>query len=348
MKRVCVVGHFGHGENLLNGQTIKTKIITKGLTDQLGNEEVETIDTHGGAKALPRCIYQMGKAFKNCKNIIMLPAHNGVKIFTPIMLFLKVIFHRKLHYIVIGGWLPELLKSNIGLANKLKKFDAIYVETSTMKKALEKQGFENIVILPNCKDLKILKEDELVYNTSEPFKLCTFSRVMKEKGIEDAVEAVKAINNEEGRTVFTLDIYGQVDSEQTEWFDNLQKTFPEYVKYGGLVPFDKTVDVLKYYFALLFPTRFYTEGIPGTIIDAYAAGVPVICSRWENFNDVVTDGVDGIGYEFGNENGLKDILRRIEQNTEIINNMKKKCVLKANNYSTKKLQEIDNTFLVNN
>ena len=27
MKKVCVIGHFGFGENLLNGQTIKTKIV---------------------------------------------------------------------------------------------------------------------------------------------------------------------------------------------------------------------------------------------------------------------------------------------------------------------------------
>ena len=63
-----------------------------------------------------------------------------------------------------------------------------------MKVNMEKLGFSNIYILPNCKELKILKENELVYATSKPFKLCTFSRVMKEKGIEDAVNAVEEIN----------------------------------------------------------------------------------------------------------------------------------------------------------
>lgn len=334
MKRVCVVGHFGHGKNMLNGQTIKTKIITKGLTDQLGESDVQTIDTHGGAKALPRCFFQMGKAFKECKNIIMLPAHNGVRIFTPIMLFWKALFHKKIHYAVIGGWLPKLLKSKPGLANKLKKFDGIYVETSTMKKALEKIGFQNVVILPNCKDLKILKEDELVYTTSEPYKLCTFSRVMKEKGIEDAIEAVKKVNEDNKRTVFTLDIYGQVDSEQTDWFDILQKSFPEYVRYGGLVPFENSVDVLKNYFALLFPTQFYTEGIPGTIIDAYAAGVPVICAKWENFADVVTDGIVGLGYEFGVFEELIGLLDYCGKNPKCMNTKKENCIKKAEQYRT--------------
>lgn len=57
---------------------------------------------------------------------------------------------------------------------------------------------------------------------SEPLPLCTFSRVMKEKGIEDAVNAVKSVNKYFGRVVYTLDIYGQVDSNQTGWFDNLR------------------------------------------------------------------------------------------------------------------------------
>ena len=28
MKKIAVIGHFGQGENLLNGQAIKTKIVT--------------------------------------------------------------------------------------------------------------------------------------------------------------------------------------------------------------------------------------------------------------------------------------------------------------------------------
>ena len=93
-----------------------------------------------------------------------------------------------------------------------------------------------------------------VYATSKPFKLCTFSRVMKEKGIEDAVNAVEEINKKYDETIFTLDIYGQIDTMQTEWFESLQSRFLKDVSYKGLVPFDKSTDVLKNYYALLFPT----------------------------------------------------------------------------------------------
>ena len=210
-KKVCIIGHFAFGKNLLNGQTVKNKIITKELEKQFGKKEVWKIDTHGGKKTMIKQLFQAGIAMGECKNVVMLPAHNGVRFFAPLLCFWKKIFHTKIHYIVIGGWLPEFLKDKRNLQKSLKQFDYIYVETNTMKKRLEKLGFKNILILPNCKELKILKEDELVYSDSEPYKLCTFSRVMKEKGIEDAINVVKKINESNNRIVYTLDIYGQID-----------------------------------------------------------------------------------------------------------------------------------------
>lgn len=253
MKRVCIIGHFGHGENLLNGQTVKTKIVTKEIVKELGKKEVSCIDTHGGMKTLINSLLQLLTVVKYHKNIIIMPAENGLRIFAPLLVLLNLLYHRKLHYVVIGGWLPEFLKKRKKLTKALMSFDCIYVETNTMRKALEIQGFNNVYVMPNFKDLNILKESELVYPHTEPYHLCTFSRVMKEKGIEDAVNAVKTVNEHLGRTVYTLDIYGQVDSAQTEWFNELKSTFPSYIKYGELVPFDKSVEVLKNYFALLFP-----------------------------------------------------------------------------------------------
>lgn len=78
-KRVCIIGHYGFDENLLNGQTVKTKIITKELENQLGKDEVLKIDTHGGKKKMLRLILQLPVTMKNVKNIIMMPAHNGIR-----------------------------------------------------------------------------------------------------------------------------------------------------------------------------------------------------------------------------------------------------------------------------
>ena len=332
MKKACVIGHFGFGHELLNGQTIKTKILTRELENRMP-DLIMKIDTHGGIKSLIKAPFHVWSALKNSSNVIILPAANGVRVYGPLLVFMKLLFPgRKVHYAVIGGWLASFLESRKSLANCLKKFDHIYVETSTMKRDLEKIGFRNIVIMPNCKELSILTPEELVTQHTEPYKLCTFSRVMKEKGIEDAVNAVKAVNERFGRTVYSLDIFGQVDSGQTQWFEELKCGFPEYIRYGGLVPFDQSVEVLKNYFALLFPTRFYTEGIPGTVIDAYAAGLPVISAKWESFADLIDEADTGMGYTFACVEELMALMETIAFSPNVVETMRQNCLKKAEEY----------------
>ena len=333
MNTVCILGHFGVGENLLNGQTIKTKIITEELQRQLGQAQVSIIDTHGGLKTLAKAPRQCLAALQKSRNVVIFPAHNGLRVYAPLLSRLRHFFKgRRLHYVVIGGWLPQFLQKRKHLAKALKGFDAIYVETNTMKAALEAQGFGNIFVMPNCKKLEVLSEDELVYPQGLPLKLCTFSRVMKEKGIGDAVEAVRNVNAELGYQAYTLDIYGQVDPAQTEWFEALKSSFTEGVRYCGCVDADKSVQALQGYFALLFPTHFYTEGIPGTIIDAYAAGVPVISAKWESYSDVVEEGITGFGYEFDEESQLEDILVNAAAEPEMILKKKSSCLREAEKY----------------
>jgi len=233
---------------------------------------------------------------------------------------------------VIGGWLPQFLLKRKGLTKTLKTFDGIYVETSTMKSALEAQGFENVFVMPNCKKLTVLSEDELVYSSEAPYRLCTFSRVMKEKGIETAANLIQKVNEQLGYTAYSLDIYGQVDAAQTEWFANLKKQFPDSIRYCDCVDANRSVEVLQQYFALLFPTHFYTEGIPGTIIDAYAAGIPVISAKWESYSDVVDEGITGVGYDFNNIEQLAKILLNISQNPKTLLDMKENCIRKAKDY----------------
>ena len=330
--KVCVLGHFGKGENLLNGQTVKTKIVTEELQKQLGNDQVGVIDTHGGWRTLFKSPFHAIKSLKTSQNVVIFPANNGVRVYAPLLAFFVRFFkHRKLHYAVIGGWLPEFLKNRKALSNCLKKFDCIYVETHTMKTALEQQGFNNIFVMPNCKKLTRLSEKELVFPAGMPYKLCTFSRVMKEKGIEDAIEAVIRVNSTLNTEVFSLDIYGQVDENQFEWFCSLKEKFPSYVRYAGVVPFEKSVEVLKKYFALLFPTYYDGEGFAGTLIDAMAAGIPVIASDWKYNSEIVNDNV-GRTYPTRDVEALVDVLKSSIAEVELFCKIKKLCLAETEKY----------------
>ena len=323
---VAVVGHFGFGKQLANGQTIKTKIVADELCRQFGEEQVLRIDTHGGIKSLLKAPIQVFGALKRCKHTIILPAQNGLRVLAPLLLLLNPLFCRKLHYVVIGGWLPDFLKTRKRLADILRRFDGIYVETNAMKAALKAQNFANVIVIPNCKQLVILEKDGLTLPAAEPYPLCTFSRVSKEKGIAVAADAVKMVNEKRGRTVYTLDIYGQIDADQTAWFDDLQKHFPAYVRYRGVAPFDKSTEVLKKYSLLLFPTYYAGEGFAGTLLDAFGAGVPVIASDWKYNAEIVEDGVCGLIFPVNDINVLAEKLMWCELHPDEVLRMKKACI----------------------
>ena len=158
---------------------------------------------------------------------------------------------------------------------------------------------------------------------------------MREKGIEDAVNAVVAVNTALGFQAFSLDIYGQVDGTQTEWFDSLQKEFLSYVRYGGLVPFDKSVDVLKDYFALLFPTYYEGEGFAGTLIDAFSAGVPVIASDWKYNTEIVNENV-GYVYKTRDHIALAELLKAVATDPTIMLKKRRSCLHDAEKYKIEK------------
>ena len=194
-----------------------------------------------------------------------------------------------------------------------------------MKAELEEQGFANVSVLPNFKKLQLIKEEELVFATGEPYKLCTFSRVLKEKGIEDAVNAVKMVNEALGRTAYCLDIYGKVDARYEEEFAAFSKTFPDYIRYMGAADGSKSTAIIKDYFALLFPTYYHGEGYPGTLLDAFSAGVPAIASDW-HYNPEIVDEDKGFIYETKNVEALAQILRSLHKNPDGIFARKKPCL----------------------
>lgn len=332
MYTIGICGHFANEKNLLNGQTVKTKIVTNELIRQLGQNQISTIDTHNWKKNPFKLLIQTFNLIKKSENIIILPAHRGVKVFVPLFLILNLFFNRKLHYIVIGGWLPEMLNNNILLRNRLKKFDGIYVETISMMNSLKNLGLENVSVVPNFKVTKILKENELIFSQKKPFKICTFSRVMKEKGIEDAINAINKINTNSKEMVYTLDIYGQIENGYEDRFKELQKKFPSYINYKGLVEFDKATDILKNYFILLFPTKYEGEGFPGTVLDAFAAGIPVVATNWKYNSEIITDMKTGFIYN-NQIDDLEYLLKDLALHPKKVQPLKALCLQEIHKYN---------------
>lgn len=336
--KIGICGALAYGNAIKGGQVIKTRIIAEEFQRILDPKEMITVDTANWKRNAFSLLCQCFIAAKTSRNIVLLPARNGIKILIPLFVLLRFFFKYKLHYVTIGGWLAERAAHH-WIVYFLKKVDVIYVETNFLQQELIQMRFNNIVYMPNFKRLHILSEAQLHYDYKKPYKICTFSRVAKEKGIENIIEATKKVNQKLGKVGYELDIYGPIENEYKVEFHKIMQAVPAYIQYKGVVPFDQTVEVLKNYFMLAFPTYYPGEGFPGTLIDAFSAGLPVIATDWR-YNSEIVKGHVGIIYRGDTYDPLIRAMLEIHENPQIILSMKKECLKEAEKYIPDKVMKI--------
>lgn len=328
-KRLGIIGHFGGGHDFLDGQTVKTKILYEELKKS-GYDNIYCVDTYYNNTNKVKLMWDSIKCVFKCKTIIVLLSGKGMSVYFPMMYYAKKIFHRRVFHDVIGGNLTTYVDKYPEYKKYLSSFDENWVEFGKLKESLEMRGIMNCIVIPNFKRLNT-ELANLEIDTSSMRKFCMFSRVMKEKGMTDAIEAVSKFNDSHDKK-FLLEIWGPIDDTYKDEFEELLKKYPSDVNYKGKVDYSQSVETLTNHLALLFPTYWKGEGFPGTIVDAYAAGLPVIASEW-NANAELIDNFE-TGWVFPNEK-IKDLDESLDwayNNLDKMISMRLHCKDMANKY----------------
>ena len=329
--KLGIIGHFGGNKNFLDGQTVKTKILYEELNRKT-NWKIKKIDTYYKKTNPIKLIFQTILAIIECDSIVILLSRNGMKIYLPLLYCCSKFLNKKIFHDVIGGSLDKNVKKHPKYEKYLNSFKYNWVETNGLKQELEKLGINNCEVIPNFKRLDIISEDERCLKVDhEVYKFCTFSIVIKEKGIEEAINTIRNLNDEKYKNFsYMLDIYGPIDKNYENEFKNIMKKSYIGINYCGQVPFNKSVDVLKKYDALLFPTYWDGECFPGTIVDAFSAGLPVIATDWNCNSEIVKSNLNGIIYPNKEIINLNDAIKVFvsKRKSEQIN-MRKECIKEA-------------------
>lgn len=324
MKKITVIGHFDWKKNNMIGAVVKARNIYEELVNQFGFSSVGSVDIYGWRKNKQKIFLEIIMAFSCSKNIILVCSDTTPQLMRVVGV-LKKVFHNKIYYCVVGGDIAENLKDNPNRICLLNSIDYFFVETVDCLNDMKRIGIINTELLRNFKCIKPIEVSDLHNNYETPFKFCTFSRVIEQKGITDAITAVESINDEACKEICSLDIYGPVDSEYKDRFEYLIKNSNS-CHYCGIVDSTSSVKILKDYYCLLFPTKYQTEGIPGTIIDGFAAGLPVICADWCRCRQLVTDRVDGLIYSFDDYSDFVSTIKIAIANPDLIAKMRKNCL----------------------
>lgn len=329
------VGIIGSICDKMDGQTVKTKILYEELSKNT-DWKIYIANTQNKSTNPIKLLFQTILVIMCCKDIFILVSQNGAKFYFPILYYASKILKRRIYHDVIGGSPEDYIEYDPKNEKYLNSFMVNWVETKQMCKDLEKVGVYNAEELPNFKNLEVVSDENLVQTFADVIPLCTFSRVMKEKGIEDAIAAVEQFNKTYGRIVYRLDIYGLIEDEYKSQFEKILHESSDAIKYCGLVAYNKSVETVKKYYALLFPTFWFGEGFPGTIVDAFSSGVPVIATDWSANSEIIDNLKTGIIYPNDKMKSLYDCLVWAYENKNSMLNMRKECIVKAKEYTPEK------------
>lgn len=332
LKKVAIVGVYGRGEDFTTGQAVKCHALIDWMKEEYGNHEVVVVNTYQWKKNPFRLFNTLFCAMRSCKNIVIMPAQHGIKVFAPLVWWFNKRFHREIHYIVIGGWLADMLKEKPSLRNCISSYQGVHVEAVSMQRNLEALGLTNVYYMPNSRQYAAIERK--TDSRELPLHVCTYSRVVKSKGIEDAVKICRRANGIMRKEVFRLDVFGKVGSEYEKEFVEFMNENTDIAVYCGCRNADETLETLSSCYAMLFPTFYEGEGFAGTVLDAYAAEIPIIANDWKYNAEIITSGVDGFIYPFRDIEAAAQQLVQLYRDPALYKKIQRGCHESAIRFST--------------
>ena len=230
-------------------------------------------------------------------------------------LFAKQLVKKKTPFVVFfHGWDIDFQKK---IDTKHKKFfqnsfahaKKIFVLSEEFKEKLYEWGYRGEVIvqtttvdasLVNNFSLKQKREEKKLLN--EPIKLLFISRLVKEKGVFELIEAFKSLSKKRDDIELTVAGDGDAFNEIEERIKN-QKN----IKLTGFVEGKEKIELFKTSDIYILPS--YTEGLPVSVLEAMLFGLPILTTQVGGLKRFFKN--EQMGY-FINTKDVTDIEEKIE------------------------------------
>lgn len=148
-----------------------------------------------------------------------------------------------------------------------------------------------------------------------PLTVVFAGRMLRQKGVEDVVAAASLLKKKwDGRVKFLLcgDVTDNSGSLSAQLMDDL--TDGDYIRWIGhvedMAPILSTADIM------LFPS-YYREGFPKCLIDASAAGLPIVTTDSVGCRDAVEEGVNGYIVPICSPERIADALEKLLDDADL-------------------------------
>lgn len=141
------------------------------------------------------------------------------------------------------------------------------------------------------------------YPTTDEYHFLFISRVLKEKGIYEFVEAAKIIKKEYPSATFH--VIGPYDKEYKEYL--IKAAEEGTIKVHGKV--FNVAEFIRNSHCTVFPS-YYAEGMANVLLESAASGRPIITTNLPGCGETVDDGVTGYVVQPCNAEDVADKIRR--------------------------------------
>jgi glycosyltransferase involved in cell wall biosynthesis len=239
--------------------------------------------------------FKFNKQLKNNYDMAFLNPSLGFKSFFRDGFFAKNLSRNKLPFIVFfHGWdiyfEQQVDKKYINFfQGSFGKAEKIIVLSSDFKNKLLEWGFKGEIIIETTNvDSSLLNgfsiEDKLSnISTSNKINILFLSRLLREKGVFETVEAFEML-------VHKFDNINLIIAGDGEDYDELKKRVlgNNKIVLTGFVQGQNKIDLFEKSHIYCFPT-FYGEGLPTTVLEAMAFGLPVITTNVGGLKDFFQD-----------------------------------------------------------
>ncbi|HEX9930508.1 MAG TPA: glycosyltransferase family 4 protein [Pyrinomonadaceae bacterium] len=215
----------------------------------------------------------------------------------------------------------KFIQTALGLSDSF-----IAVSQESAKQLRDITQSQNISVITNAIDTSVFNGDKKSL-TDEPggdaVRLLFVGAVGKLKGEKDLIKALALLRDNKPNLKISFLGYGAENlKDYCERFEvgNL-------VEYLGAVPMDERIEFFRRSDIFVLPT--YAEAMPMSVIEAMAAGLPVISTRVGGIPELIEDGVDGILFAPGDVGALAEKISFLLNNKDTRIKIGKKAKQKA-------------------
>jgi len=256
-----------------------------------------------------------------------------------IALYLKKKYNIRYYVFLRGIDLPGFYGGEFSFLNKMFSpiikyiwinADKIIANSQSLKElAFRTFNKKPIEIIPNGVDVNSFCPLEKA-KRSNVIKILFVGRLNKQKGIDCLLKSIAKINKED-RYPFVLEIVG--DGSEKERLINKSYVLgvSDRVIFSNWIDRSRIVD--KYQSSDIFITTSLDEGMPNTLLEAMACGLPVIASDIPAHRELITHNKNGLLVPVNNPDKVADTIKLLIENESLRIKMRQEGLKKIKDYS---------------